>query len=86
MKEVVQKTFQVIGLLTTLLLVVYLIFSLITNYNDEREKEVNYTPQTNSVVVPNIPATSTPVSEDGDVYEQRQMRADFNSGATDSGN
>lgn len=84
MRQNVQKIFEVIGILTVFIFVMYFIFSLINNYNVK--VKVNYTPQTKSVVVPDTSVNSSiPPNEGDDVYTQRQLRADYNTGSSSDG-
>lgn len=86
MRQNIQKIFEVIGILTVFIFVTCFIFSLINNYNGKDKVKVNYIPQTSSAVVPDTSVNSSvPPNEGDDVYTQRQLRADYNTGSSSDG-
>ncbi|MDQ5962252.1 MAG: hypothetical protein QG653_59 [Patescibacteria group bacterium] len=78
MRKAGQKILNVFGLLIVLIIVSFIIFLSIDNYNKKNQTRYSQQPEANLILAPSDTSTKIPirVSEDQDVYKQRQLRAD----------
>ena len=76
---------EILRIILTAILIIAFVFlvSLLVNSNNKNSPPLH----TNSVTKPLDTATNTPmqVNEDDDVYGQRQLRADYNTGSSSEG-
>lgn len=69
-----------------LAIVIFFIYFVIKNYSLVENKDLQVAPVTNKVLESSTSTNnSVKVNEDDDVYGQRQLRADFNSGSSTGG-
>lgn len=86
MKSNIKKIVRDFGLVVVTIFIIVAVFLFLNNYSIIKNKDLQIAPTNNTMAKPNT-ATSdaVQVGEGDDVYQQRQLRADYNNGSSSVG-